>query len=143
MARTYRVHLGTRMLNGAFAALTRLGLGAGYRHLLTVRGRKTGREHTVPVDVMTVGGTRFLVAPYGPTQWVKNARADPHVTLRRGRRSDRVRVAEVGPEESVPVLRAYLQEVAVARPYFGVRPDSPDEALAGEAPRHPVFRVEA
>ena len=69
--------VGVRAVDRAYRLLTRLGLGASYRHLLTVRGRRSGRTYTTPVDVMDVGGRRWLVAAYGPGNWVKNARAVP------------------------------------------------------------------
>ena len=84
-------------------------------------------------------GRRWLVAPYGVTNWVRNARAAGHVTLSRGRRSETLRVAELGADDSVPILRQYLREVPVTRPYFDVTPDSSDQQIAAEAPRHPVF----
>jgi deazaflavin-dependent oxidoreductase (nitroreductase family) len=142
MARTYRVGAATRITNALFRTLTSLGLGARYRHVLTVRGRRSGQERSTPVDVMEHAGRRWLVAPYGETNWVRNARVAGEVGLTRGRRSERVRVVEVGPEEAVPVLRTYLREVAVTRPYFDVDLDSPDEAFAAEALRHPVFRIQ-
>ena len=141
MARTYRLGITTRAVNWLFRWLTQLGLGARYRHILTVQGRKSGRLRSTPEDVMTHAGHRWLVAPYGVTNWVWNARAAGVVQLRRGRRSERLRVVEVGPEQAVPVLRTYLHEVAVTRAYFDVTVDSPDEAFVAEAPRHPVFRV--
>jgi hypothetical protein len=74
MARTYRLGPGTRLINWMFTTLTKLGLGASYRHILTVRGRKTGRVYSTPVDGMEVGGHRWLVAGYGVVNWVHNAR---------------------------------------------------------------------
>ena len=53
-----------------------------------------------------------------------------------------VKVTEVEPDAAVPVLRTYLKQVPITRPYFDVRPESPDEALAQELPRHPVFRID-
>ena len=64
MARTYKRNAATQVINWVFTTMTRLGIGASYRHLLTVRGRKTGRLHTTPVDVMETGGQRWLVAGY-------------------------------------------------------------------------------
>jgi hypothetical protein len=94
--------------------------------------------YSVPVNVIRTDGDRWLVAPYGPVNWVRNARASGEVTLRRGRRTETVKVTEVDPT-AVPVLRTYLKQVPITRPYFDVTPDSPDEAFATEAPRHPVF----
>ena len=141
MTRTYRVNTGTRLVNRAFAVMTRLGLGKAYRHILTVPGRRTGTPHSTPVDVMTRDGERWLVAAYGITNWVHNARAAGKVTLSRGGRSETVYVTELDPSDSVPVLRQYLREVPVTRPYFAVTADSPDEDVAADAYRHPVFRL--
>jgi len=127
------------MINSVFQAMIRLGLGKEYRHILTVRGRRTGNPYSTPVDVMQRDGQRWLVAAYGVTNWVRNARAAGQVTLSRGRRSETLRVAELGPEDSIPVLRQYLREVPVTQPYFDETPDSPDQQIAAEAPRHPVF----
>jgi deazaflavin-dependent oxidoreductase (nitroreductase family) len=141
MAKTYRRHLGTRMINWWFRALTKLGLGASYRRILTVPGRKTGRPHTTPVDVIEVDGDRWLVAGYGPANWVLNTRAHGEVTLRRGGHSETYRVEEVGAEDAIPVLRKYIDEIRVTRPYFDATPSSSDAAVAAELPRHPVFRL--
>ncbi len=73
--------------------------------------------------------------------WVRNARAAGEVTLSRGGRTERVRVSELSPEASAPVLREYLSEVRVTRPYFDVTVDSTDPEFAAEAPRHPVFEI--
>jgi hypothetical protein len=81
------------------------------------------------------------VASYGVTNWVRNARVAGEVRITRGRRSETLRIEEVGPEDSIPVLRQYLWEVPVTRPYFDVTLDSTDEEFAAEAPRHPVFRL--
>jgi deazaflavin-dependent oxidoreductase (nitroreductase family) len=130
-----------RAINGLFRLLTRLGLGAKYRHILTVRGRKTGKVYSTPVDVVENGGRRFLVAPYGVVSWVRNARAAGEVSLSRGGRTERLGVSELSPEASAPVLRQYISEVRVTRPYFDVTLDSTDEEFAAEAPRHPVFEA--
>ena len=74
MAKTYQRHLGTRLINSWFRALTKLGLGASYRQILTVPGRKR-QLHSTPVDVIEVGGQRWLVAGYGPANWVLNTPA--------------------------------------------------------------------
>jgi deazaflavin-dependent oxidoreductase (nitroreductase family) len=141
MAKTYKVSLGNRLINWVFRILTRFGLGASYRFILTVRGRKTGRLYSIPVDVMEYGGDQWLVAGYGVTNWVRNARAAGEVTLARGGRSQRFSVEEAEIQETVPVLRKYITEVPVTRPYFDARPDAPDQAIAAELARHPVLRL--
>jgi deazaflavin-dependent oxidoreductase (nitroreductase family) len=142
MAKTYRLNFGARLINSVFRLMTRLGLGAAYRHVLTVRGRKTGRLYSTPVDVLEVAGDRWLVAAYGPVSWVKNARAAGEVTLSRSGRSEKSRVVEADARTAIPVLRAYIDEIKVTRPYFDANPDAPDDAIAAELTRHPVFRLE-
>jgi deazaflavin-dependent oxidoreductase (nitroreductase family) len=141
MAKTYRRGRGTRLVNALFQTMTRLGLGASYRHILTVPGRKTGRLHSTPVDIIQVSGQRWLVAGYGPAGWVRNARAAGEVTLSRGRHSRRFEIEETDAPTAVPVLRMYMTEIRVTRAYFDATPDSPDEQVAAELPRHPVFRL--
>lgn len=141
VARVYRPGVGSRAINWVFRAMTNLGVGARYRYVLTVRGRKTGLARSTPVDVMDVNGARWPAAGDGPANWVKNARAAGEVSLSRGRRVTRYKVSDVAAPDAVPVLRAYLATVRVVRPYFDAVPDAPDDALAAELPRHPVLRL--
>jgi deazaflavin-dependent oxidoreductase (nitroreductase family) len=141
MAKTYRLNLGTRLVNALFRALTRLGLGARYRYILVVPGRKTGRLYSTPVDVIRADGERWLVAGYGPASWVANARAAGEVTLRRGRRTQRLGVEEETAPAAVGVLREYMRTIRVTRAYFDANPESSDEEVAKELTRHPVFRL--
>jgi hypothetical protein len=69
MAKTYHFGVGARLINVVFGIMTRLGLGASYRHIVTVRGRKTGRLYSTPVDVIEVDGHGWLVAGCGPANW--------------------------------------------------------------------------
>jgi deazaflavin-dependent oxidoreductase (nitroreductase family) len=141
MSAKYRTNAGTRLVNAAFSALVRLGLGKDYRYILTVAGRKSGKPRSTPVDVMRNGQQRWLVAPYGTTNWVRNTRAAGQVILSRGGRRQTWRVTEVPAAERVPVLRLYLREVPVTRRYFDVTANSSDQDWAAEADRHPVFRL--
>ena len=141
MAKTYRRHRATRLINWWFRALTTLGLGASYRYILTVPGRKTGQLRSTPVDVIEVGGNRWLVAGYGPANWVLNTRAAGEVTLSRGGRSETYKVEKPGTADAIPVLRDYIAKIRVTRAYFDATPDSSDETVAAELPRHAVFRL--
>jgi hypothetical protein len=93
------------------------------------------------VDVIEVGGDRWLVAGYGPANWVLNTRAHGEITLSRGSHSEAYKVEEVGAEDAVPVLRTYIAAIRVTRPYFDATPTSSDEAVAAELSRHAVFRL--
>jgi deazaflavin-dependent oxidoreductase (nitroreductase family) len=141
MSRPYRRSLWRRALNALVRPLARLGLAGPRTHLLTVAGRRTGRPWSTPVFLVLLDGRRYLVAPYGVRNWVKNTRAAGVVELRRGRRRERLRAEEVTGGEAVLVLRRYFETTPVTRPFFEVTGDSPDEAWLAESPRHPVFRL--
>jgi len=123
------------------SAFVRAGLGPRRTHLLTVVGRTTGRPFTTPVSLVERDGERWLVAPYGEVSWVRNARAAGVVTVRRGRRVERLLVAEVTPDVAGPVLREYVRRESVVRPFVGAGPDDPVEAFVAIAAQHPVFAL--
>lgn len=109
---------------------------------LTVVGRSSGEPRTVPVNPLELGGERYLVAPRGTTQWVRNLRAAGEAELTLGRRSSRFRAEELADAAKLPVLRAYLDrwgwEVGA---FFELEKDPSDEAIREIAHLHPVFRV--
>jgi deazaflavin-dependent oxidoreductase (nitroreductase family) len=131
------------VFNPVVAGLTRAGISVWGSRVLEVPGRKSGEPRRNPVNLLTVEGQRYLVAPRGHTQWVRNLRASGRGRLLLGRRSEPFTATELGDDEKVPLLRAYLKrwrmEVGVF--FGGVGPDSPDEELRRIAPDHPVFRI--
>jgi deazaflavin-dependent oxidoreductase (nitroreductase family) len=131
------------VFNRAVAGLTRLGISVWGSRELRVRGRTTGEWRRNPVNLLELDGQRYLVAPRGRTQWVRNLEAAGTGELRVGRRVETFRGAPVADADKVDVLRAYLRrwkaEVGVF--FDGVGPDAPDERLAAIAPGYPVFRV--
>jgi deazaflavin-dependent oxidoreductase (nitroreductase family) len=130
-----------RVLNALVTPLAWAGVGAPDTYLLSVPGRRTGRRYTTPVRLVSVGGERWLVAPYGEREWVKNARAAGRVELRRGRRRVECAVEELPPAERPPVLAEYIRRVPIVTSFFDAPRGAPPEAFAPEAARHPVFRL--
>jgi hypothetical protein len=141
LTKPYRRSLGRRALNALVRPLARCGLAGRRTFLLTVPGRTSGRLWSTPVALVTEGGERWLVAPYGDRNWVKNARAAGWVELCRGRRRARYELEELAATDAVPVLRRYYEQNRVTRPFFEVSLASADEEWVVEAPRHPVFRL--
>ena len=141
MATQFRQTRLRRLGNLLITPLARLGLAGRRTHILTVRGRRSGRRYSTPVQLVLGAGERWLVAPYGEREWVKNARAAGEVELTRALRTTRHRVEELGPEQAAPVLREYLRSTPIVKAYFDASAEDPDEAFAAEAPRHPVFRL--
>ena len=131
-----------QFLNRAFGFLVGLGIGPSYCYVLQVRGRKTGKLYSTPVNLMEIDGKRLLVAPRGRTQWLRNAEATGEVTLKRGSYRKRFHLREIAAPEKLPILKQYLDQFrsAVQR-YFSVPAGSPPEAFADVAERHPVFEL--
>lgn len=132
-----------RVMNPLIMLLAKLGLNLWGACVLTVPGRKTGKPQHVPVNPLPFEGERYLVAPRGETQWVRNIRAAGGGELRRGRRSERFRVVELVDEEKPPLLRAYLKLWAweTGQFFHGVKHDAPDDAVRAEAALHPMFLI--
>jgi deazaflavin-dependent oxidoreductase (nitroreductase family) len=133
-----------RIFNRLFGVLVGLGIGLPHNYLLQVRGRKSGRVYSTPVDVLTYRDTRFLVSGRGHTQWVRNARASEQVTLKKGAQRTEHRLREVPDAEKADILKAYLDrfKLTVQR-YFPVPAGSPPEAFISLATRYPVFEIVA
>jgi deazaflavin-dependent oxidoreductase (nitroreductase family) len=132
------------IFNRAVRGLTRLGISVYGSRELRVRGRQSGEWRSTPVNLLTVDGQRYLVAPRGVTQWVRNLRAAGDGELRVGRRVEAFRADELPDDVKGPILREYLRkwkfEIGMFFPK-GIDANSSDEQLAAIAPGFPVFRV--
>ena len=121
-------------------------LGKGWRgsQILEVPGRKSGKTQTVPVNPLEFEGKRYLVAPRGNTQWVRNVRAAGGGTLRLGSKRERFAATEMADVEKPPILRAYLKNWASETGKFfgGVDHEAPEDKLVAIAAEHPIFRIE-
>jgi deazaflavin-dependent oxidoreductase (nitroreductase family) len=138
----FHKNLSRRMIDALSTSGIKRGIGPSQLHLLTVLGRKTGVPHTTPVSVVVQGTSRFLVAPYGEVEWVRNARTAGVVTLTRGGRSERFSVTPLAPAQAGPILSQYVKLEPVTRPYFNLPANAAAEAFEAEVPTHPVFSLE-
>ena len=133
------------VFNRIVALLTRAGISVLGSRVLEVRGRKSGEPRRTPVNLLAYEGERYLVAPRGHTQWVRNLRVSHEGRLLLGRRREPFTATEVADDDKPPILRAYLRrwkaEVGVF--FGGVGPESSEEDLRRIAPDHPVFHIEA
>ena len=132
------------VFNRIVAGLTRLGVSVWGSRVLEVRGRTSGEPRRTPVNLLTVDGEQYLVAPRGETQWVRNLRASGgEGVLLLGRRREPFAATEIGDDEKPRLLRAYLKrwkaEIGVF--FKGVTPDSTDDELRSIAPGYPVFQL--
>jgi deazaflavin-dependent oxidoreductase (nitroreductase family) len=132
-----------RLVNRVIGALVGLGIGLPHMRVLEVRGRKSGKLYSLPVDLLAEGGRLYLVAPRGHTEWVRNAEAAGAVTLRRGGRAQSYRLRALPDTEKPPILKAYLERFRrEVQRYFPVPAGSPPGAFAPHASRYPAFELE-
>ena len=131
------------IFNRVVAALTKLGLPIAGSRVLAVRGRSSGEWRTTPVNPLTLDGQRYLLAPRGHTQWVRNLRVAGSGELRGGARTESFVAQEVPDADKVPILRGYLKRWKWEAGMFfdGKDAGSADADLLAIAPDHPVFRI--
>ena len=131
-----------RVFNRVFGSLVGLGLGFSHNYLLQVRGRKSGKIYSTPIDLLEGGGKRFLVAPRGRTQWVRNAEAAGEVTLKKGSKRQQFRLRALSDQEKPEILKAYLDQFKrEVQRYFPVQAGSPVEAFRDLAQSYPAFEL--
>jgi hypothetical protein len=132
-----------RLFGRALALLVRIGLIGGHFYVLEVRGRKSRRIISLPVDPLDLDGQRYLVCARGNSHWVRNARAAGEVALVRALRRRRYAVYELAVDMRPPVLKAYLDRYAgEVQRFFPVAKGSSVEAFVPLAPRYPVFALQ-
>ena len=130
-----------QVFNRAVRRLTRLGVSVAGSRELRVRGRSSGEWRSTPVNLLTLEGQQYLVAPRGVTQWVRNLRVAGTGELRVGRRTQPFSATELRDAAKAPVLREYVRRWGFEAGQFfeGLDAKSDDVALARVAPGFPVF----
>jgi deazaflavin-dependent oxidoreductase (nitroreductase family) len=133
-----------RAFNKTFGFLVGMGLGFSYNYLLQVRGRKSGKIYSTPIDLLEIDGKRFLVAPRGRAQWVRNAEAAGEVTLKKGSQQNKFGLRPLSDEEKPTILKAYLDRFKPeVQTYFPVAAGSPVEAFRELVQNYPAFELVA
>jgi deazaflavin-dependent oxidoreductase (nitroreductase family) len=95
------------------------GVPMGFNGLISIRGRKSGLPRTTPVAIIEVSGRRWVWAPWGDVQWVRNLRAAGRATIMVRRRKEEVTATELDPTQRVAFFRDILGPLARGIP-FGV-----------------------
>lgn len=133
---------GEKFFNRLFGFFVGLGLGFSYNYLLQVRGRKTGKLYSTPINLLELNGKSYLVAPRGRTQWVRNAESAGEVTLKRGSTRRKFRLRPIPDAEKPPILKAYLDTFRrEVQRYFPVPAGSPQESFAAISGSYPAFEL--
>jgi deazaflavin-dependent oxidoreductase (nitroreductase family) len=131
-----------KIFNRTFGFLVGLGLGPSHIYLLEVRGRKSGKLYSTPIDLLKLNGKIYLVAPRGRTQWVRNAEAAGEVTLKKGSTRQKFHLRPIPEAEKPPILKAYLDTFKrEVQRYFPIPAGSPLEAFAELTSSYPAFEL--
>jgi len=131
-----------RAFNRIFGSLVRLGIGLKHNYVLQVRGRKSGQLYSMPVNVLDVGCRRFLVAPRGRTQWVRNAESAGSIVLKKGFFHQGYTLRPVDDDDKLKLLKLYLERFATTvQRYFPVQAGAPVDAFREIAENYPVFEL--
>jgi len=132
-----------KAFNGFFGFLVGLGFGLRHNYVVQVRGRKSGKLYSNPIDLLELGGKRYLVAPRGRTQWVRNAEVAGEVALKKGRYRQTFRLRPVCDADKPPLLKAYLDNFkTTVQRYFPVAAGSDASAFVPLAANYPVFELQ-
>jgi deazaflavin-dependent oxidoreductase (nitroreductase family) len=123
--------------------LTARGVSLMGSRVLAVRGRRSGDVRTTVVNLFSHEGERYLLAPRGNTQWVRNLRAAGEGELRLGRSAQHFTPVEIADADKPDLIRLYLRKWAWETGAFfdGLKADSPASDIADAAPGFPVFRI--
>ncbi len=131
-----------RAFSQIFGGLVRLGVGFKHNFTLEVKGRKSGKVFSTPVNLLVYGGKTYLCASRGETQWVRNARASQRVTLVKGSNREEYAVREVPVAERPELLKEFLERFATSvQRYYPVKKGSPVSAFEECAKTMPVFEL--
>ena len=98
---------------------------------LTVTGRISGNPRHVAVNTIDVDGTKYVVSARGESQWVKNVRVNPEVSLTVKGRTTAYTATEVPADRRAPIVSAKFGRPGVGR-FSAMLPDDAD---------HPTFEL--
>jgi deazaflavin-dependent oxidoreductase (nitroreductase family) len=131
-----------KIFNRVFGVLVGIGLPFPHKYLLQVRGRKSGKLYSTPINLLEWKDKRLLVAPRGRTQWVRNAETAGEVTLKKGNSRLKFRLRPIADGEKPEILKAYLEAFkSEVQRYFPVAAGSPAESFVEVAASYPVFQL--
>lgn len=144
MAQRYEAPgLASRIFNDAIRRLAERGISIQGSTAVRVRGRTTGQLRGVVVNLLEIGGRRYLISPRGNTQWSRNARAAGEIEMGPTRRLQSRRIVEVADDAKPDLLKPYLDRWywQVKGHVGGLSPESTRDEMRAVAPSIPVFEI--
>ena len=147
-SRNVRVPFFVPLFNHVIRSFLRIGIPMRPIVLLTVKGRKTGKNRRNPVGLFNYQGHQYIFSTFGQVNWVQNVRAAGIATMRKRWHKQTVTIVELSPEQAAPILKeavAPMVSTGLAGKLFGrhfeATPNSPISDFVEEAKRHPVFEL--
>jgi deazaflavin-dependent oxidoreductase (nitroreductase family) len=132
-----------RVVNGAWAWLSGLGLTPRVLLTLQVRGWRSGRLRTTVLVVARHDRQRYLVSMLGEgSDWVRNVRAAGGAAFAKRGRARPVKLTEVPVSARGPILKTYCHAATSGRHHFPVPHNAPVSEFDAVAERYPVFRID-
>jgi deazaflavin-dependent oxidoreductase (nitroreductase family) len=110
-----------------------MATGLADTETLTVMKRGSKEPQKIPVLTVDVDGTRYLVSTRGESQWVKNVRANPSVSITNKSGATGYTASEIPEQDRQRILIAYREKAGrTVEGYFRKLPHEAD---------HPVFAL--
>ncbi|HEY3996010.1 MAG TPA: nitroreductase/quinone reductase family protein [Mycobacterium sp.] len=131
--------------NSVIRWLAEMGISIAGTRALRVRGRKSGKQRAVVINLLTVDGVDYLVSPRGNTQWARNVRAAGVVETGPRWRRQQTAASEVDDAAKPELLKRYLDRWywQVKGYVAGLTPDSSEDQFLAAAASIPVFALTA
>lgn len=108
-----------------------------------MRGRRSGQLIAVPLAVVQVGDSRYLVSPTRERAWARNLLAAGECTIAAGGDRAPYRATPVPDNEAVPVLRTYVAQLpGWASQQFPFPVGADDAQIRATAAQTAVFRLD-
>lgn len=121
----------------------RFGIRMGAIHVLSVKGRTSGKTYSVPVNLLEIDGRHYVLSPRGETDWVKNLRAAGVATVETRGKKVLYTSTEVAPYARGPMLKEYVTRWGgQVKGLIEVGPEASADQFAQASAKHPVFEIE-
>ena len=112
-----RAPLQVRLFSPVLKFLLSIGTPLGFNRLVTIRGRISGQPRTAAIAVITVNGRRWVWAPWGEVNWVRNLRAAGRATIHERGYALEVSATELDPAQRVAFFRDDLGPLVRSLPF--------------------------
>jgi deazaflavin-dependent oxidoreductase (nitroreductase family) len=112
-----RVPLQVRLFSPVLKFMLNAGIPLGPNALVTIRGRRSGEPRTAAVAIIAISGRRWVWAPWGEVNWVRNLRQAGRATISKRHRTEEVTATELDEAQRVEFFRDIYGPFARSLPF--------------------------